>query len=276
MNNWKIGTRIWAGFSALIAITIALGVFAYARIQIINGDAVEIAGNTLPSVYVDGEISRVAEQTFSLLIQHAVSIDAAEMNARDQDVKDSREQMDGLSAKYESMYTNDEDRRIFKEFLDARKSFGETGDEILRLSRLNNARQTDKIASSAAEDAKSSGEAVSATVRTIQHISEKINIIGEIARKTDLLALNAAVEAARAGEHGRGFAVVASEVRKLAERSQTAAAEISRFTTEGVKMAENAGQQLAKLVPDIRKGRGSRDASPNEQTISGLTAASPK
>jgi methyl-accepting chemotaxis protein len=68
-----------------------------------------------------------------------------------------------------------------------------------------------------------------------------------------LLALNAAVEAARAGEHGKGFAVVASEVRKLAERSQTDAAEISRLTTDGVKTAEGAGQLLTKLVPDIRK-----------------------
>jgi methyl-accepting chemotaxis protein len=87
----------------------------------------------------------------------------------------------------------------------------------------------------------------------MKEVAEKINIIEEIARKTDLLALNAAVEAARAGEHGKGFAVVASEVRKLAERSQTAAAEISRLTTEGVKTAEGAGQLLSKLVPDIRK-----------------------
>ena len=117
----------------------------------------------------------------------------------------------------------------------------------------DNARQTEKIASTAAEDAKSSGEAVTRTVRAMKEVAEKINIIEEIARKTDLLALNAAVEAARAGEHGKGFAVVASEVRKLAERSQTAAAEISRLTTDGVKTAEDAGQLLAKLVPDIRK-----------------------
>jgi methyl-accepting chemotaxis protein len=68
-----------------------------------------------------------------------------------------------------------------------------------------------------------------------------------------LLALNAAVEAARAGEHGKGFAVVASEVRKLAERSQTAAAEISRLTSDGVQVADGAGKLLSKLVPDIHK-----------------------
>ena len=117
----------------------------------------------------------------------------------------------------------------------------------------DNARQTDKIASQAAEDARASGDAVARTVRAMKEVAEKIGIIEEIARKTDLLALNAAVEAARAGEHGKGFAVVASEVRKLAERSQTSAGEIGRLTTGGVQTAEVAGQLLDKLVPDIRR-----------------------
>jgi methyl-accepting chemotaxis protein len=117
----------------------------------------------------------------------------------------------------------------------------------------DNAKQTDKLASKAAQDAKASGEAVGQTVNSMKEIAEKINIIEEIARKTDLLALNAAVEAARAGEHGKGFAVVASEVRKLAERSQGAAAEITRLATGGVNIAQGAGEMLTKLVPDIRK-----------------------
>lgn len=117
----------------------------------------------------------------------------------------------------------------------------------------DNARQTERIASKASQDALETGESVTEAVQAMKDIAQKISIIEEIARQSDLLALNAAIEAARAGEHGKGFAVVASEVRKLAERSQNAAAEISKLSASSVKLAENAGEMLGKLVPDIRK-----------------------
>ena len=116
-----------------------------------------------------------------------------------------------------------------------------------------NASTTEKMAGQSAKDAEASGIAVGKAVEAMQTIAQKINIVQEIARQTDLLALNAAVEAARAGEHGKGFAVVASEVRKLAERSQAAAAEIGTLSVDTVKVAQEAGSMLAKLVPDIKK-----------------------
>ncbi|WP_320056328.1 methyl-accepting chemotaxis protein [Desulfuromonas thiophila] len=117
----------------------------------------------------------------------------------------------------------------------------------------DNALQTEKIAIKSAEDARNGGAAVAQTVQAMKNIAEKISIIEEIARQTNLLALNAAIEAARAGEHGKGFAVVASEVRKLAERSQSAAAEISDLSSSSVEVAEKAGAMLSQMVPDIQR-----------------------
>jgi methyl-accepting chemotaxis protein len=117
----------------------------------------------------------------------------------------------------------------------------------------DNAMQTEKISIKSSGDAKEGGKAVIETVAAMKEIATKISIIEEIARQTNLLALNAAIEAARAGEHGKGFAVVASEVRKLAERSQSAAGEISGLSTRSVAIAEQAGEMLTKMVPDIQR-----------------------
>ncbi|MFP4363614.1 MAG: methyl-accepting chemotaxis protein [Spirochaetia bacterium] len=117
----------------------------------------------------------------------------------------------------------------------------------------DNAMQTEKLANKASQDAEQSGQSVKETVSAMRNIADKISIIEEIARQTNLLALNAAIEAARAGEQGKGFAVVASEVRKLAERSQKAAGEISELSGRSVGTAEQTGKMLEQLVPDIQK-----------------------
>jgi methyl-accepting chemotaxis protein len=116
-----------------------------------------------------------------------------------------------------------------------------------------NAAKTESISRQASGDAEEGGRAVGETLQAMRDIAEKISIIEEIARQTNLLALNAAIEAARAGEQGKGFAVVAAEVRKLAERSGQAAAEISELSTNSVAVAEKAGDMLAKMVPDIQR-----------------------
>lgn len=116
-----------------------------------------------------------------------------------------------------------------------------------------NAVVTEGISLKAASEAERGGSAVKEVVVAMKDISRKIGIIEEISRQTNLLALNAAIEAARAGESGRGFAVVASEVRKLAERAQVAASEITEISGKNVELAEKAGSLIEGTVPDIRK-----------------------
>jgi methyl-accepting chemotaxis protein len=113
--------------------------------------------------------------------------------------------------------------------------------------------ETGRISGTAAIEGAKGGESVTQTVQAMKEISGKIAIIDEIARNTNLLALNAAIEAARAGETGKGFAVVASEVRKLAERSQHSAGEITELSSRSMAVAEDAGRIIDQIVPDIRK-----------------------
>ena len=473
MKNWKIGIRIAAGFAAVIAVALALGLFAYGEVGGIETNAKEVASKSLPMVYLVGQIEKNMEITYSLAVQHAASRDTQDKADLDARIQAIRTANTGMVAEYEKLISTDKGRGLHEVYKSARAGFVTSLDELLKASRIgtaesdkramemlrtnlkplqktyaeatgnivshsktladeagatiqasvastrtgvliglavalvlavlislfvvrsitrplatavdlvnhvsqgdlthavnvtstdelglmlkamnsmvenlkaaasvavkisegdltvhhkalserdslgqalirmlenlrktvaevvaastnvatgseetsssaqqlsqgateqaaaaeestsgmeemassiqqnaDNARQTDKIASKASEDARASGEAVIRTVSAMKQVAEKISIIEEIARKTDLLALNAAVEAARAGEHGKGFAVVASEVRKLAERSQTAAAEISRLSSDGVHIAEGAGELLTRLVPDIQR-----------------------
>jgi methyl-accepting chemotaxis protein len=104
----------------------------------------------------------------------------------------------------------------------------------------------------------------------IQRISSIVLTVSSIAEQTNMLALNAAIEAARAGEHGKGFAVVATEVRKLADQSQKAAAQIGAIIQE----IQAATQNTILAVEEGNKGveEGVRQIFQAGETLQGVTA----
>ncbi len=116
----------------------------------------------------------------------------------------------------------------------------------------HNAQRTSQISEEATKSMEKVGNASAKSRESIRKIADKITIVNDIAFQTNILALNAAVEAARAGEHGKGFAVVAAEVRKLAERSKTAADEIIQIANESVHVTEEAVHLIEEIIPKIK------------------------
>ena len=134
-------------------------------------------------------------------------------------------------------------------------------------NNTQNVQEVNTLGIQASKIAKKGGEIVNDVVQTMNSIHDSskqvvniINVIDEIAFQTNILALNAGVEAARAGEHGRGFAVVASEVRMLAQRSASAAKEITTLINNSVNQIESgselvdkAGQTMTEIVDSVQK-----------------------
>lgn len=128
-------------------------------------------------------------------------------------------------------------------------------EELVGAIRQNseNTQESERIVLQLATSASETGRSTQEAVAAMKIIAQKIDIVGEIASATDMLALNAAIEAARVGEYGKGFAVVAGEVRKLAERSQKAAVEITNIASQSVATAEQAGMEMERVLPHIQK-----------------------
>ncbi len=246
-------TRFMMTAAAGLAVLIAIAAAIWISLTISKGLR---RATTAVADVADGDLTKLAEITnrdeigallgnVNVMIERLRGVVADALSASDNVSAGSQE----LSASSEQVSQGATEQAASAE--EASASMEEMAANIKQ--NADNAAQTEKIARQSSKDAEASGEAVSRAVSAMRTIAEKIGIVQEIARQTDLLALNAAVEAARAGEHGKGFAVVASEVRKLAERSQSAAAEIGQMSSDTVKAAAEAGDMLNRLVPDIRK-----------------------
>lgn len=235
------------GGAALIVMIFLIAMFISKPVQQCAHLAEELAsGNLSSKINIKGkdETGRLSE---------SISLMAGKLTGIIKDINDNAQRLAGSAEEINT--TAMRLSETANEQAANMEEISSTMEEMTATISMNsqNAKQTDEIAQESADQAKDGEAAVRKTVEAMNMIAEKIGLVEDIATQTNLLALNAAIEAARAGEHGKGFAVVATEVRKLAEKSKTAAVEISSLAGDSVSIAESAGTLLSNIVPNIVK-----------------------
>jgi len=251
-NNFSSFTWVTALMSVLlVAASLIIGVVLYTTIVKPLSKGVQFAqsigkGDLTARVNInqDDEIGTLADELGSMAQSLKDTVVTIKRNA--------------LDLVHSSKNLRDSSQQLSQGSADQAASAEEVSTSIEEMvanidQNTENAVQTEKITVETAKEVNVANELSAEAVNAMEDISERISVISDIAFQTNILALNAAVEAARAGEHGRGFSVVAAEVRKLAEKSKTAADEIVGLVSKGLQVSRQAGEKSKALVPDIEK-----------------------
>lgn len=120
-------------------------------------------------------------------------------------------------------------------------------------SNTKQAEKTSEITANSANEMKQSNKVILQSINSTLEISQRVQLISNIATKTDMLSINASIEAARAGEFGKGFGVVAHEIRKLADTTKDASERITTLSESGQQISEEAGKKLEQIIAEILK-----------------------
>ncbi len=225
----RVVTRIADGDLSLQFDNHATGV--YEKLRDMNDKLRNMIGHIIQS---SSSLSAAAEQTSAISSQTSTNL-----ARQQQDTDQVAAAINEMSATVQEVSQN---TSLAASSASAANDAAEQGKVVVQQTVASIGRLADEVAAT--------GQIVQSLADSSVEINSVVEVIQEIADRTNLLALNAAIEAARAGEQGRGFAVVATEVRNLAEQTQHSSQEI---VTTIAKLQGDADQAMAAMANGRRQ-----------------------
>jgi methyl-accepting chemotaxis protein len=135
MNQWKIGTRIAAGFGAVIVVMAALGLFTYAELHSLERSATNIAMDSLPGTTLSGQMQAAQTRNYVLLLEHLRADERGRIVTVDQEITANRAFLTKLMEAYEKTITKPRDRQLYEAVKSSRAAYAIHFEQFLAYSR---------------------------------------------------------------------------------------------------------------------------------------------
>jgi methyl-accepting chemotaxis protein len=255
-----IARRITFGFAAAVVTTAALGIFAYSRMTVIDKATEVVALDSLPSVYITGQINALAAENFNLLLQHVIADTPDAMRDIETDMANTRKHIGEMFDQYS--ITNDEDRRLFEQLKGERTAFMASVDRVLPLSREMKTKEATEIINSE-------------TKAAYARYSDTLTALSDFNKKTGESSAGVAVSAVDAGQTGVMIGIGASIALAVGiafyiiRSTNKALLKMAEQLDDGSQQVASAAQQVSAASQSLAQG-ASENAAALEETSSSL------
>jgi methyl-accepting chemotaxis protein len=261
MNSWTISRRIIVGFTAMLGIVIALGLFAIWRGQTLKSAIAELGDNSLPSVLTLRSVGGATRDNILTAVRYGDAETAEERKALEDEIAANRAEIDEAFKKYEGLISDAEDRRLFEETMRTRAAFATVRGRYLEMIRQDKAEEAKKLLADQVIPAfHESVKAIDASMKYNERLAADVTKSSKEAARTTILWVSIWLALSLAGASVLVWWIVRSTNRLLRE--------LATNLDQGATQTASAARQVSAASQTLSSGASEQAASVEETSAS--------